>query len=269
MQAAQSQPPLLPPDSLPSARPLAGRLDAELEGFAAADPELLAPRDLLRRIDTKFVVPEAMVAELLAKLRGSYAIVCSGAIRAAAYRTLYFDTPELRCFRDHLSGRRPRHKVRIRHYPDRAVSFLEVKTKRAEGLTVKHRARRPFDEDQLGEADAAFIGRYCDLPVASLQPVVWTNFHRVTLISVVATERVTIDLGVTAIAGDTAEDLPGVAILEIKQPELCYDTPVMRALRAAGRHPAPASKYCIGVARTQGDLAAYHPMAALRAVERP
>lgn len=245
-----------------SLAPLPITLDCELERFATAGAELMATRRLLRRSDTKFLLPESALTALLEQLRGDYALLCSGVFRAAEYRTLYFDTPDLRCFRDHLDGRRPRHKVRIRHYADRQVSFLEVKSKHQE-VTVKHRARRRFGDDELADADLRFLASHCDLPVESLRPEIWTNFRRITLVGLIAPERVTVDVGVTAIRSEVVRDLAGVAVVEVKQPALSMQTPVMRALGAAGWRPVPASKYCIGLSRTRDDVPSYQVLSGL------
>ena len=49
--------------------------------------------------------------------------------RAFAYRTTYFDTAELRVFRDHVQQRRRRYKCRSREYVDSGLCTFEVKLK--------------------------------------------------------------------------------------------------------------------------------------------
>lgn len=263
---------LTDPDSGSLERPFEGGVVAELSrclaGFSTAAPSLLARRDLLRRIDTKFLVSEAALPGLLGRLHGEYAVLCAGSARIAGYRTLYFDTPELRCFHDHRRGRRPRQKVRIRHYPDRRVSFLEVKTKRSESLTDKRRIARPYGDHRLGPGDRRFLAEACELPLEELRPMVWTNFGRISLVGLHTVERVTIDVGLTVVNENGSESLDGVAIMEVKQSPFCAHTPVMSALREEGQRPASASKYCIGVALTQDGVRLNRLLPTLRAVER-
>src|SRR5262245_34239806 len=102
-------------------------LAAAFDRFPEAPLELLADRELLRRIDSKYVLPASGLPELAAGLGDGYAVLRVPTGSVAAYRSLYFDTPDLRSFHDHRRGRRIRHKIRVRHYPDREVSFLEIK----------------------------------------------------------------------------------------------------------------------------------------------
>jgi hypothetical protein len=190
---------------------------AILKQFEPVTSSLLAKRQLLRRTDTKFLTSRGIVEDLLGDVTATYGILKAKEEPLPLYRTLYFDTESLRCFHDHRRGRRPRHKVRIRHYPDREVSFLEVKTKRNERLTIKHRRRVPFDEDDLTPEDLAFVSQHCDLPAAELIPQVWTNFRRLTLVGFETNERVTIDMDVHFVRDNDEVKMPDLAIVEINQ----------------------------------------------------
>src|SRR5688572_15659524 len=114
-------------------------IERALIDFPLAEPALVRARDLQRRIDAKYILDVGKLPELVAAFAGSFAALGVGSGRIATYENLYFDTPDLRCFHDHRRGRRLRQKVRIRSYPERGVSFLEVKTKRSELLTDKRR----------------------------------------------------------------------------------------------------------------------------------
>jgi hypothetical protein len=225
-----------------------------LRSYPKASLELLAKRALLRRTDSKFLLRERDVVQMLEELRDDYALLYSGDSPIANYRTLYFDTEDLRCFHDHRRGRRSRHKVRVRHYDEREVSYLEVKTKRSERFTIKERAKRDFGDHELTAADLQFVASHCDVPAEDLRSQVWTNFRRVTLLALESSERVTIDTGLTVRRGDVESDLEGISIVEVKQQPFCVRTPVMQALRRAGHRPTSASKYCIGTAMTRDGL---------------
>lgn len=238
------------------------RLEPLLAGFPEVSTQLLERRALLSRVDTKFALPVTRLDELLAGLGAHYAAlrVASGSL--AVYRSLYFDTPDLQCFHDHRRGRRIRHKVRIRHYPDRQLTFLEIKTKRNELVTDKLRLAMPYGEDQLGARERDFlrarIGGLADV----LEPEVWVGFRRVTLIGLETHERVTLDLDLDV------EGLAGLAIVEVKQAPFCVRTPVFRALLDAGHREGSVSKYVAALAMSRPELRRNRLLPDLRSLER-
>lgn len=222
---------------------------AALASFDRATPALLADRELLRRIDLKYVLDRAQLGPLLGALAEHYAVLPVGATGVAVYRNLYFDTPELRCFHDHRRGRRIRHKVRIRHYPDRALSFLEVKTKRGEALTDKRRRAIDFEREALGPGDVAFVRAHAGALADELAPAVRIDYRRVALFNPRFEERLTIDFGLEAFQGATRVDLGALAIVEIKRaPGGQPRTPAMRVLAELGIRERAMSKYCAAMA---------------------
>ncbi|NOT32670.1 MAG: VTC domain-containing protein [Candidatus Eisenbacteria bacterium] len=227
--------------------PTLERWNGWLESFLAATPELLASRVLKRRTDSKFAMAPARAAELLFELSGDYALLSAGSARVASYRTLYFDTPRLEFFHAHRRGRRVRHKVRVRHYPDRLVSALEVKSRRTELETFKQWRGRAYGESELSEEDRAFVRLHTgsEQPVA---PEVWTEFRRITLLGLRSHERVTLDFDLAIEGRHGRRELEDVVVVEVKQWPFCRSTPAMSALRAGGSRPRRLSKYCIAIA---------------------
>ena len=238
-----------------------------LDAFASASRALLERRCLLRRVDTKFTLPVTRLPAILAALVEDYAVVRMPAA-LAPYRSLYFDTPELRCFHDHRRGRRIRHKIRIRHYPDRRVGFLEVKTRRSELVVEKHRIELPYGRDRLGAADRVFLREHVS-DADALRPQIWIDYNRITLVGFASEERVTIDLDLEAAKLDgTRVSLGAVAVIEVKQADLSFATTVMRVLAAAGLREGSASKYVAGVAQLDPSVKKNRLLPALRAFER-
>lgn len=218
----------------------------DLDAFTRATPELLERRALLRRSDTKYVGSDDQVARVLAELTTDYAL-----LGQAQYYTLYFDTADARCFHDHRRGKRVRHKVRIRHYSDRQLTYLEVKSRLNSAITNKHRIQLPYESVELGEPERIFIERHTGIPGALLRPQLWINYRRITLLSYADNERFTIDLELKVAPADDRDglirDLTGTAFFEIKQAPLRRDTPVVQRLRGVGLRPRSISKYCVGV----------------------
>jgi len=236
--------------SFPGAPPLAftERVGA-WNGFEVASAELLSQRELLTRVDRKFVASTKRVSSFLRGLRDDYRILLAGDAGWARYETCYFDTPDLRAFSEHLRGRRPRFKVRIRHHMDRGQSFLEVKCKTNACKTQKARRRRQFGDSLLSDEDRAFIAEHCALPAAALDAAVWTNFRRATFVGVETNERITVDVGLTFQRGADAGDTVEFGIIELKQPRMLHSTPAALLLRELGLREQSLSKYCVGVAK--------------------
>jgi hypothetical protein len=247
----------------PLATALDSDLDSALRRFEPVSPELLASRALQQRTDTKFLGRESALRQLLPSLTPWYALLGS----PATYLTHYFDTPALSMFHDHRRGRRPRQKVRIRHYPDRRVSFLEVKTKHGPARTHKHRIELPFGLSRLREEEDAFLATCTPLPPADLLPTVTTAYRRITLVGKHTQERVTLDHDLVVSAGNLSRSFSGAWIIEVKQARFSLSTPIVRALRDAGVRQARASKYCTGVMALFPAIRSHRLHPCLRALE--
>ncbi len=242
---------------------------AILERFEEANLELLEKRALLRRVDSKFLLPQSELAPTLSKVVGDYGIVLAGDSRLATYRTIYYDTDEKRCFHDHRRGRRPRQKIRVRHYDERGVSYLEIKTKRSEYISFKKRRPLPYNESNLDAERRAFVSEHSRVDAADLVEAAHTDFRRATLVGFHTNERITLDIDLVVSEPDVdAIELGGIAILEVKQPRFSIGTPIMTALRDRGHRPASASKYCTATALLRPDLRTNRLLPALRAIER-
>ena len=214
-----------------------------LSGFAKAPLHLIEGRSLLRRTDTKFVLEENTALEVLCSLQNDYMVLPAGEALAATYRTLYFDTEHLDFFHAHRRGKRLRHKVRIRHYPDRNVGFLEIKKRISQFQQVKLREERPFGDTTLTEHDTTFIRKHTG-EAGELYPQAWMDFKRITLLSTSSNERVTIDFGLALATSSKTIKITGLVILEIKQWPFCRRTTIMQALKAKRCRLHRFSKYC-------------------------
>lgn len=215
-----------------------------LERYATATPALLAERALLRRVDTKFVVSLERLTRILEEAADDYALLLAAGEPLAQYRTLYHDSASYRCLIDHGRGRRPRFKIRIRHYLDRELSYLEIKKKTSADETVKERRLVPFLSGSLTQEDREFVDRFCDVSSAQLIPSLWTNFRRITLVGKRTLERATIDLDLRFEGAGASRAIPHLAIAEIKQARYWARSPIMLALRRARVRPLSLSKYC-------------------------
>jgi len=259
--------------------------------FRVSEPSLLRRRELLRRVDTKFVVPADRLEPIFANLEGHYSLVLADGEAWATYRTLYFDTLEERFFDDHRRGRLERFKVRIRHYDDRRVTYFEVKRKSNRHITTKIRRPKEFSHSELSAGDLAAAAQVPEVPVSRVVPRLWTTFTRLILVGLDHTERLTVDVGVSFRHGRAAtsasfDDLAAsrlfesplacrlgsprrsLAILEVKQPRFESRTPIMLALRREGIRPRSSSKYCTGVLLTNPAAKAHRFLPNLKQIAR-
>ena len=239
-----------------------------LVGFAPPSADLLAGRELLRRVDSKFVVRRETLPALIADLAGDYAAfkVASGSI--ADYHSLYFDTPELTSYHDHRRGRRLRSKVRIRHYLDRGITFLEIKSKKSDLVTHKHRIEVPFGTEDLAPAHVDFLRGHLGPIAERMRPELRINYRRIGLLSLGSDERVTLDLELEFLQLDGARcSLGPVAIVEVKQSATSRASPILRRLRADGVREQSLSKYTTGIAMTRSERK-NRLLVDLKAVER-
>jgi hypothetical protein len=184
------------------------------------------------------------LASLLADLGDAYGIVEDMDRRVASYETLYFDDAGLWCFHAHQRAQLPRCKVRIRHYLDRGLSFLELKREQEARRQEKHRWQLPYGLNTLSAERLGDLQRVEGNLPDVLQPRLWTNFRRVTLVSKRSAERVTIDTDLVFRNEQQSYEFGQLAIVEVKQASLCKQTTVMQALGREGFVPRPISKYC-------------------------
>ena len=84
-----------------------------------------------------------------------------------------------------------------------------------------------------------------------LEPQLWVFYQRATLLGRSAPERVTVDWNIRFEARECAAELPGAAVIELKQTHFSNASPCVQALRRLGLRSEPVSKYCLGIVMTQ------------------
>ena len=230
---------------------------------------------LLSRLDSKFIVREAWLPELISGVlkAGEHRVLAVNGVRRTTYDNSFLDTPDLRCFQAHTRGRRNRYKARIRRYRSNGRTFLEVKHKTVHGRTIKQRWERPggaeWDAPLTGVERAALAEAF--LFAEEAMPVMSSSFERFTLVAPERAERFTVDTGLVFRSADGLEaGLPGCAIIEMKQKRIDRRSPLFNALDPfRGAHPplgraTRVSKYVVGTALTRPE----HPVRTYRPVIR-
>lgn len=160
------------------------------------DLDRIAAVRLMNRVDTKYLVDEALCMELLEMAADQYYVQIIDDCRACRYATLYYDTPQWDMYHLHHNRRLTRQKIRTRTYVETGVTYLEVKNKSNKGRTHKRRMaldRSLFAAAATDTAAADFLRREARYAPETLSPSLATRFVRVTLVNHAMTERLTID----------------------------------------------------------------------------
>ncbi|MGV9317156.1 polyphosphate polymerase domain-containing protein, partial [Streptomyces sp. NPDC003691] len=240
---------------LPQLDPVAGSV---LGAPAISLAEVQARAELMARFDQAYLVPAAVFTGLVAHLTdpdrpgGPLRVLSIDGRRWFRYHSVYYDTPDWRCFHEHRQGRRRRFKIRERVYRDSGLRQFEIKLKSGRGETVKHRRPLTGADTPLDAPFRRFLAdhlhrayRMAAPPV--LRPSVVTDYRRATLVS--DGERITCDLGLRCHdvrAGRAVRSDPGFVLVETKTAGRLTDAD--RYLHAHGVRPAVFTKYCAAIA---------------------
>ncbi|CCH77516.1 conserved hypothetical protein [Nostocoides japonicum T1-X7] len=226
---------------------VAAALDLAERAGPTSLAEVFDAAALQERVDRKYLVRSADLTTLLGPvLTGSRCLEIEG-VRQFRYESVYFDTADLRCYRDHVQGRRIRAKVRTRTYADSGECVLEVKRSGSRDLTLKD--RMPWDAvraDVIGPEGEAFVAERVPFVAGPWRPAAATSYLRCTFL-VGRQERTTVDAGLRFSRGErVVRARPAWTLVESKTagPRGAVD----RALAAGGYRPVSASKYCLAVA---------------------
>ena len=241
-----------------------------VQGMSPITLDEMSGVKLMNRIDTKYVVTEKQLRDILARICDAYYAQEVEGNRLSPYSTVYYDTPDLTMYLIHHNRHLVRDKVRVRTYVDSHLTFCEVKHKNNKGRTKKKRiVVEPVPNIIDNPEAAAFLAEKQPYPVGTLSPHLVTIFDRFTLVNYGKTERLTIDCNLhfeNLRSGTTASMAP-LAVMELKQDgrarSLLKD--VLFELRI---HPFKISKYCIGTCMTRPDVKQNRFKKKLRRIEK-
>lgn len=200
---------------------------------------------LMNRVDRKFALNASALPEILDAVRDAYHVLVVEGHRLNDYRTVYFDTDDFELYRRHVTKRKNRYKVRQREYLSSNQVFLEIKQKTNNGHTVKTRSEIDhFTEifDRRMELRIALAGESMRLGAK-----LWNNFSRITLVSRVNQERVTIDTDITVSAPEGYHSFGNIAVAEIKTGSAGTSSRIAEILKTRRYHTQSFSKYAVGV----------------------
>lgn len=219
----------------------------ELAQFSAVSLEDIGSLSLMRRFDSKYLLPIQHLSDLLFQLKDNYQVLEIKGERSFIYDTTYYDFPDLKCYMDHQNRRKKRFKIRERLYTINGLRFLEIKMKNNKGRTVKK--RMPIgNEPSISVEKMDFIKSHVNLDASDLTQTVSNSFHRISLISFETKERITIDYDLKYTFENETLYADYYAIVEVKREHKNQQTPVNTALKSFRIQPRGFSKYCMSLA---------------------
>ena len=229
--------------------------------LAQLDPISLKEMDrvkLQNRTDTKFVFNVNLLPIILNEISPFYSILEIKKKRSNSYKTLYYDTKELKSYIQHHNGKANRIKVRFRKYIESELNYLEVKFKNNKGRTIKARKKNDDIEQRLSDSSKKFVteNSYSFYGDNEVIPVLWNNFTRLTLVHKTKNERLTIDLnlGFKSYSTNIEKKIPHIIIAEVKQEKASTDSDFIQVIKKHHIRKSSMSKYCVGTALLNKNL---------------
>lgn len=224
-----------------------------LKLFAPTALGSLGKAGLMERKETKFIFPERMLPEILGSLRNDYEVLEINGQHIMNYETVYFDTPDFFHFRQHLTRRRTRYKVRFRKYLDTNCTFFEIKSKNNHNRTIKERIQISRNGELINAEERIFLDQHSPLGTEILEKKLHVHYSRITLVNKQRTERVTIDLDLTYSNDGLIKSFPGLVIAEVKQ-DVHLRSHFVSMMRQCGIREFSVSKYCLGIISLYGHI---------------
>lgn len=208
---------------------------------------------LMDRTDTKFTFSTSQLCEILDRVSMDYRVLEIDNRRQSTYKTLYYDTLDSVLYLNHHNGHLNRYKIRHRTYVDSNSGYLEVKYKSNKGRTIKERIKKPVTPLNWETETGDFIASKTPFNPDILQPALWVNYKRITLVSKKNTERVTIDVNLEFEAKDKMQRMPNLVIAEVKQDKKTPSV-FLAEMRKFHIRQGSISKYCLGVVLTNPEI---------------
>ncbi len=224
-----------------------------LHDFQPIDLKEMDSVKLMNRTDTKFIFNISHYQKIMSEIKDYYRVLEVDGKRISRYETLYYDTSHFDLYNKHHQGKLNRYKIRHRTYVESNIGFLEVKFKNNKGRTIKTRISQKDVPVTWGQESELFLNKMLPFQPHTLQPVIWINYSRLTLVNKTSAERLTIDLGLEFKKNDMSQKLDRLVIAEVKQ-EKRRASPFMSVMKKYHIREGSISKYCMGIAFTCNEV---------------
>lgn len=225
-----------------------------LKEFEPVSLDEISDVELMSRIDRKYWFNQSILNDFLLQALPYYHILEINGQRLMEYRTRYFDTEGDEMYKMHHNRRLPRHKIRLRKYISTDSGFLEVKLKTNKKLTVKSRIENEFEKQVFSFDDKKFIASKTPFSAEAIHPVIFNNFHRITLINKDKLDRCTFDISPRFWNDKNEIHLENLVIFELKKGHSLKSSPIVSIARGLKIRQRGMSKYCTGRALLEPEL---------------
>jgi len=163
--------------------------------------ELNSQASFLKRIDTKFLITKKQFFNLLDDFKKDFKVLEIAWNRIFSYDNIYMDTKDYFFYNQHENKEKSRTKIRTRLYKESNMAFFEYKQKE-NWITRKFRYQFPVWEhwtmtkwkERFFEWVWQSIYNWTEVP--KITPAIKTKYNRITLVSKVWEERLTIDFNI-------------------------------------------------------------------------
>ena len=224
--------------------------------------EVNARASLQTRVDNKYLLSSEQFSRFARGLaaQNDWSGVDVAGERKFAYRSVYFDTPDLLTFRQHRQGRRRRFKFRTRSYLNSGDCMFEVKLRGARSATMKRRLSYSLADAEVITDEAheflsqALFDAYGMRPPTGLLPVTSTEYQRQTLVQRSQSARLTCDSAFTCSTARREVTAKPMWVVESKTEK--GRGAADRLLVSMGIRPRRISKYCLATAILHPHLSA-------------
>lgn len=228
---------------------------AALDRFEPVSLEEMDRVKLMDRTDLKYNFNIRHLPEFLDLVRNDYRVLEVSGTRMSRYETLYFDTPGFDLFRTHHRGIPTRFKIRSRTYVESDLNFFEVKHKNNKGRTIKVRVKKHTQSTEISGNAEELLQEKTGMTSGHLEPKMWVNYTRVTLVNKRDEERLTIDLDLLVKNETRACNFDGLVIVEAKLSKYMV-TPFIKLLKENHMREGGMSKYCMAVMKLAPEIKA-------------
>lgn len=201
---------------------------------------------LMDRTDTKFVFNSSELSTILNQLQPHYKILEINGNKVSKYESLYFDTPKFDLYHKHQTGKLNRYKVRYRKYVESNLNYFEVKFKNNKGRTIKTRVKQDQIDGVIQHKAQELLNEKTIYTSGDLEPKIWVNYSRITLVNKNSPERVTIDINLHFIKDGQVKNINNLIIAEVKQ-DKASSSPFMKIMKILHIRQGSISKYCFGI----------------------
>lgn len=216
--------------------------------------QMNASMSFMDRIESKFVINEKQLPDLLKKFEKDYYVLQIKNKSVFWYHSVYFDTKDYKFYKEHGKWLKMRTKIRSRCYVDSGLTYFEFKQKYYETVRKfrfeqKSSAHGKFNMKSKKFFDRLYRDTYWEKLNQKITPSIITEYKRFTLCSKNNDERLTIDtkLRFTNSRNKLSKiSLDNIAIVEVKSSK--EDTKWRTILTNMWLQPLEAcSKYCLAV----------------------